>query len=117
LREPAPACGFPRASPPSVATASGPSWPQGGDHDPEARSNSRLNQFFRISALLAGQLDFLSAIRSVAAEVAEIVPYDHLDVCIVRHDGKVHTAYETGIDTAWGSAATRPSRSARSGRS
>jgi signal transduction histidine kinase len=44
----------------------------------------------------------------VAAEVAEIVPYDHLDVCIVRHDGKVHTAYETGIDTAWGSAAHAP---------
>jgi signal transduction histidine kinase len=74
----------------------------------EARSNSRLNQFFRISRALAGQLDFLSAIRSVAAEVAEIVPYDHLDVCIVRHDGKVHTAYETGIDTAWGSAAHAP---------
>ena len=74
----------------------------------EARSNSRLNQFFRISRALAGQLDFLSAIRSVAAEVAEIVPYDHLDVCIVRLDGKVHTAYETGIDTAWGSAAHAP---------
>jgi signal transduction histidine kinase len=74
----------------------------------EARSNSRLNQFFRISRALAGQLDFQSAIRSVAAEVAEIVPYDHLDVCIVRHDGKVHTAYETGIDTAWGSAAHAP---------
>jgi signal transduction histidine kinase len=74
----------------------------------EARSNSRLNQFFRISRALAGQLDFLSAIRSVAAEVADIVPYDHLDVCIVRHDGKVHTAYETGIDTAWGSAPHAP---------
>jgi signal transduction histidine kinase len=44
----------------------------------------------------------------VAAEVADIVPYDHLDVCIVRHDGKVHTAYETGIDTAWGSAPHAP---------
>ncbi|MCU0911797.1 MAG: GAF domain-containing protein [Rhodobacteraceae bacterium] len=75
---------------------------------PTGRSNSRLNQFFRISRLLAGQLDFLSAIRAVAAEVAEIVPYDHLDVCIVRHDGQVHTAYETGIDTAWGSAAQAP---------
>jgi signal transduction histidine kinase len=71
-------------------------------------SNARLNQFFRISRALAGQLDFLSAIRAVAAEVAEIVPYDHLDVCIVRHDGKVHTAYETGIDTAWGTAAHAP---------
>lgn len=72
------------------------------------RSSSRLNQFFRISRALAGQLDFLSAIQSVAAEVADIVPYDHLDVCIVRHDGKVHTAYESGIDTAWGSDAHAP---------
>jgi signal transduction histidine kinase len=70
--------------------------------------DARLNQFFRISRLLAGQLDFLSAIRAVAAEVARIVPHDHLDVCIVRHDGKVHTAYETGIDTAWGSAPQAP---------
>lgn len=67
------------------------------------RPAARLNQFFRISRLLAGQLDFQSAIRSVADEIAEIIVHDHLDVCIVRPDGKVHTAYETGIDTAWGS--------------
>jgi signal transduction histidine kinase len=72
------------------------------------RRDARLNQFFRISRLLAGQLDFLSAIRAVAAEVAAIVPHDHLDVCIVRPDGKVHTAYETGIDTAWGTAHHAP---------
>ena len=64
--------------------------------------NARLNQFFRIARLLAGQLDFLSAIRAVSAEIAELVPHDHLDVCIVRQDGKFHTAYETGIDTDWG---------------
>jgi len=68
----------------------------------------RLNQYFRISRLLAGQLDFLSAIRAVATEIAGIVPHDHLDVCIVRGDGKVHTAYESGIDTAWGTAAHAP---------
>lgn len=72
------------------------------------RPDARLNQFFRISRLLAGQLDFLSAIRAVAAEVAAIIPHDHLDVCIVRTDGKVHTAYETGIDTAWGTAQHAP---------
>lgn len=72
------------------------------------RPDSRLNQFLRIARLLAGQLDFLSAIRAVAAEIAGIVPHDHLDVCIVRPDGKVHTAYETGIDTAWGSAPEAP---------
>jgi len=63
---------------------------------------TRLKQFFRISRLLAGQLDFSPAIRAVAAEIAAIVPHDHLDVCIVQGDGRFHTAYETGIDTAWG---------------
>ncbi|MCX7645781.1 MAG: GAF domain-containing sensor histidine kinase [Rhodobacteraceae bacterium] len=75
---------------------------------PRQRPDTRLNQFLRIARLLAGQLDFLSAIRAVAAEIAGIVPHDHLDVCIVRSDGKVHTAYETGIDTAWGSAPQAP---------
>lgn len=69
---------------------------------------ARLNQFFRISRLLAGQLDFGSAIRAVAAEVAEIVPHDHLDVCIVGQDGRLHTAYESGIDTGWGRMAHAP---------
>lgn len=63
---------------------------------------ARLNQYFRISRLLAGQLDFGSAIRAVAAEVAQIVPHDHLDVCIIGVDGRFHTAYESGIDTGWG---------------
>ena len=61
-----------------------------------------LGHFFRISRLLAGQLDIGSAIRSIAAEIAVILPHDHLDVCIIRADGKLHTAYETGLDTAWG---------------
>jgi signal transduction histidine kinase len=63
---------------------------------------ARLNQFFRISRLLAGQLDFGSAIRAVAAEVASLVPHDHLDICIVGVDGRFHTAYEAGFETGWG---------------
>ncbi|PKP73035.1 MAG: sensor histidine kinase [Alphaproteobacteria bacterium HGW-Alphaproteobacteria-6] len=67
-----------------------------------------LDHFFAISRLLAGQLDFRSAIRAVAAEVAAILPHDHLDVCIVRLGGRFHTAYETGIDTDWGSRPLAP---------
>lgn len=70
--------------------------------------SARLNQFFRISRLLAGQLDFGSAIRAVAQEVAQIVPYDHLDVCIIGQDGRFHTAYEIGIDTWWGNMPHAP---------
>lgn len=70
--------------------------------------SARLNQYVRISRLLAGQVDFGSAIRAVAAEVAVIVPHDHLDVCIVGADGHLHTAYESGIDTVWGRMAAAP---------
>ena len=45
--------------------------------------DAQLNTFFNISRLLAGQLDFLSAIRSVAAEISEVLPHEHMDVCIV----------------------------------
>ncbi len=75
---------------------------------PTLAPTARLNQFFRIARLLAGQLDFGSAIRAVGAEVAAIIPHDHLDVCIVGADGRFHTAYESGIDTFWGQMAHAP---------
>ncbi|MBN9021183.1 MAG: c-type cytochrome [Rhizobiales bacterium] len=55
-----------------------------------------FEHYLGISRLLAGQLDFRSAIRSVANEVAYIIPHDHLDVCVLVEDGNYHTAYETG---------------------
>lgn len=61
-----------------------------------------LDHYLGISRLLAGQLEFRSAIRAVAAEISHIIPHDHLDVCIIMHGGKYHTAYETGLETAWG---------------
>ncbi|SMC70646.1 sensor histidine kinase [Rhizobium sp. RU36D] len=61
-----------------------------------------LDHYLGISRLLAGQLDFRSAIKAVGAEVSHIIPHDHLDVCITMVNGKYHTAYETGLDTAWG---------------
>ncbi|WP_266035985.1 GAF domain-containing sensor histidine kinase, partial [Brucella intermedia] len=60
-----------------------------------------LDHYLNISRLLAGQLDFDSIIRAVAAEITHIVPYDHLDVCIKTLDGKFHIAYESGISTDW----------------
>ncbi|WP_420962435.1 GAF domain-containing sensor histidine kinase [Brucella sp. IR073] len=60
-----------------------------------------LDYYLNISRLLAGQLDFDAIIQAVAAEIAHILPYDHLDVCIKMLDGKFHIAYESGIATAW----------------
>lgn len=70
--------------------------------------DSMLQHLIRISQALAGQLDFRSAIQAVADEVSDIIPYDHLDVCIVRPDGETHAAYETGLTTRWGSADEPP---------
>lgn len=81
----------------------------GGAADmPHMAPAALVDHYLGISRLLAGQLDFRSAIRAVAAEVAHIIPHDHLDVCILMVDGKYHTAYETGMDTAWGDAASAP---------
>ncbi|PYB71968.1 GAF domain-containing sensor histidine kinase [Rhizobium wuzhouense] len=67
-----------------------------------------LDHYLGISRLLAGQLDFRSAIKAVGVEVSHIVPHDHLDVCIMMVSGLYHTAYETGLDTFWGQAAPAP---------
>ena len=65
---------------------------------------SLLNQYLTISRLLAGQLDFHSVIRAVAAEVSQIIPHDHMDVCIITLDGKYHTAHESPFETGWGTS-------------
>lgn len=73
---------------------------------PELDPGPLLPHLFRISRALAGRLDFRSAIQSVAQEIARFLPYDHLDLCLWRHDGRLSAAYETGIDTAWGKGET-----------
>lgn len=65
-------------------------------------SSTLLDQYLTISRLLAGQLDFHSVIRAVAAEVSHIIPHDHMDVCIITLDGKYHTAHESPFETGWG---------------
>jgi signal transduction histidine kinase len=70
---------------------------------------SALFRHYRgISRLLAGQLDFHSAIRAAAGEIAAILPHDHLDVCILTVDGQYHTAYESGPSTLWGREGPQP---------
>jgi signal transduction histidine kinase len=67
-----------------------------------------LDQYLTISRLLAGQLDFRSVIRAVAAEVSHIIPHDHMDVCIIMLDGKYHTAHESPFETGWGRSPPAP---------
>lgn len=67
-----------------------------------------LPHLIRISQALAGHLDFQSAIQAVSESVAELIRYDHLDVCIMALDGTTHLAYETGLPTLWGSPTAPP---------
>lgn len=67
-----------------------------------------IDHYLEISRLLAGQLDFGSAIHAVSAEVAHILPHDHLDVCLMTPEGACHTAYESGIRTLWSEMQAEP---------
>ncbi|MBP2550742.1 signal transduction histidine kinase [Neorhizobium galegae] len=67
----------------------------------EDASASSFRQYLTIARLLAGQLDFRSAIRAVAKEIALIIPHDHMDVCIITPGSTFHTAYESGLETDW----------------
>ena len=60
-----------------------------------------FGHLLRISRALAGKLEFQAAIQAVSDELAEVLPHDHLDICILRRDD-VHVAYEAGLHTDWG---------------
>ena len=62
---------------------------------------SLFDHYLGISRLLAGQLDFNSIIRSVASEIMQIIPHEHMDVCIKQLDDKFHIAYESGMESEW----------------
>jgi signal transduction histidine kinase len=74
----------------------------------ETTAKDLLDRLFGISRLLAGQLDFRSAIQAIAQEIMPILPHDHLDVCIVLPDGQFHTAYESGFETDWSKQPSAP---------
>ncbi|MEP3431148.1 MAG: ATP-binding protein [Roseibium sp.] len=60
-----------------------------------------LNSLLRISSHLAGQVEIRAALRSVKAEIENLLPIDHLDVCLVDDEGIWNTVYEVGIRTRW----------------
>nr|WP_285294226.1 GAF domain-containing protein [Aureimonas altamirensis] len=67
---------------------------------PAMRHEAVFRHLLRISRAMAGRLDFQSAIQAVSHEMQEVLPHDHLDVCIVHRD--MHVAYEAGLHTDWG---------------
>lgn len=60
-----------------------------------------LLSLLRISSHLAGQVEIRSALRAVKAEIENLLPIDHLDICLVDDAAKWNTSYEVGIRTRW----------------
>ncbi|MEP3045943.1 MAG: ATP-binding protein [Roseibium sp.] len=67
----------------------------------ESEDPNPLNSLLRISRHLAGQVEIRAALRSVKEEIENLLPIDHLDVCLVDDEGVWNTVYEVGIRTRW----------------
>lgn len=69
-----------------------------------------MAQILSILRAIAGQLDFRAVISAVSAEIAALLPHDHLDVALLNSDRTVVVAYETGLHTEWDAdtTATKP---------
>ncbi|MCV6592695.1 MAG: ATP-binding protein [Silicimonas sp.] len=70
----------------------------------------RGDVFLRISAHLAERADIASALKAVADEIGEVIPFTHADLCLKDRPGWL-TSYEVGIRTRWSRAQTRLSAS------
>jgi signal transduction histidine kinase len=67
---------------------------------------ARGDVFLRISAHLAERTDISSALKAVADEIAEVIPFTHADLCLNDRPGWL-SSYEVGIQTRWSRARTR----------
>ncbi len=64
-------------------------------------SEAVFGHLLRISRAMAGHLDFQAAIQAVSAELGDVLPHDHLDICLLGSEGTIHAAYEAGLHTDW----------------
>jgi len=63
-----------------------------------------LNYYLKISNHLAGNLDIRSALESVKLDILQIIPLDHLDICLIEENNTWNTSYEVGLKTSWDSS-------------
>lgn len=71
------------------------------DEDPNP-----LVSLLRISSHLAGKVEIRAALRSVKNEIEQLLPIDHLDVCLIDDQGTWNTSYEVGLRTRWSMSRT-----------
>ena len=74
---------------------------QEADDRNEMAEPNPLVSLLRISSHLAGQVEIRAALRSVKAEIENLLPIDHLDVCLVDDNVTWNTSYEVGLKTRW----------------
>jgi signal transduction histidine kinase len=74
---------------------------QEADNKKEMCEPNPLVSLLRISSHLAGQVEIRAALRSVKAEIENLLPIDHLDVCLVDDNVTWNTSYEVGLKTRW----------------
>ncbi|MEO8243121.1 MAG: ATP-binding protein [bacterium] len=60
-----------------------------------------LAQVTAIVQSIAGQMNFRAVIHAASNVVQDILPHVHLDVALTTPDGRLVTAYETGLQTEW----------------
>lgn len=67
-----------------------------------------FTRFLSISRAIAGQMDYESVLQAMAAEFADLIAYDHMDVVILVNDGRDHLCFEVGKHTMWSHLAKSP---------
>ncbi|SHO66376.1 Signal transduction histidine kinase [Pseudoxanthobacter soli DSM 19599] len=75
---------------------------------PSIKPEDMLHHVLAISRAIAGQTEFQPVIHAVSREIAQILPHDHLDVCVLVVDNEAVAAYETGLHTRWGAWHEQP---------
>lgn len=67
---------------------------------------NRRDIFLRISEHLAREVEIQSALAAVASEIGEVMPFTHVDICLLDGPDWV-VSYEVGIKTRWSRRRTR----------
>jgi len=50
-------------------------------------SENVFPKLLSVSRAIAGQMDYDAVLRAVAEELNQIIPYDHMDIVKLAHDG------------------------------
>ena len=70
--------------------------------------HSLVDRLIGISQALAGHTDPGEAFRATAAELRQLIPFDHIDIAVMSRDRNMHMVYEVGPRTSWSALAKHP---------